>query len=148
MADRRVKIEELHQIAKEPFKRRADLLAFAAEQPGALTASFLSGVHLQMMQGQITKRSQLKDVSVSAWAQKHSHVSDMRDSREIASLGATMDKLQGDDVAGAMDVMTQRLLAIQTKNQKGQTWEKAEKLELIAGSSGSTASSAMLSLAS
>eukprot|EP00974_Lingulodinium_polyedra_P065713 6353942-Lingulodinium_polyedra.AAC.1 len=59
-----------------------------------------------------------------------------------------MDKVQANDLPGAMDGMTQRILAIQTKNQKGQSWDKAEKLELIAGASGSTASSAMLSLAS
>ena len=59
-----------------------------------------------------------------------------------------MDRVQAGELAAAMYIMTQRILAIQTKNQKGQSWEKAEKLELIAGASGPTASSAMLSLAS
>ena len=51
-------MDELHANHKEPFERRADLLAFAAKQPGALTANFLSNVHLQQMGGQITKTKQ------------------------------------------------------------------------------------------
>ena len=56
-------------------------------------------------------------------------------------------RVDPEDVEAAMDILTQRILAIQAARQKGGTWEKAEKIGLIGGSGTSLAASSLLSLA-
>eukprot|EP00971_Amphidinium_carterae_P331187 6464604-Amphidinium_carterae.1 len=146
--DRPVGVEELHAISQEPFKRRADLLSFAARHKGALTASFLLGCHMALQKGSIKRSKQLRDVGVGTWAARFSSVTDVRDQREIQSIASAMDAIQVYDIEAAMDIMSQRILAIQAAKAKGSSWEKAEKLELIPMSSGGgMGSSALLSLA-
>ena len=146
--DRTVSPRKLHAIAKEPFKRRCDLLAFASKHPGALTASFLSGLHLAMMKGQVNRTKQLREVNVAAWVNKGCGLSEVRDIREATTIAAAMDKIQQRDLEGAMDILCQRILALQAAKAKNGSWDKAEKLELIGGSGTSMGSAAMLQLAS
>eukprot|EP00974_Lingulodinium_polyedra_P018063 1749794-Lingulodinium_polyedra.AAC.1 len=53
-----------------------------------------------------------------------------------------MDAINGDQLAACMDILSQRIQAIQAAKTKGGSWEKAAKIELalpqgaLAGSSG------------
>ena len=52
------------------------------------------------------------------------------------TLALAMDSINRREIARAMDVLTQRILAVQAaKGKKGGNWEKAEALELIPSSS-------------
>eukprot|EP00974_Lingulodinium_polyedra_P043378 4165135-Lingulodinium_polyedra.AAC.1 len=108
----------------------------------------MAGAHLALMRGQVSRSRQLRQVSVATWAQRMAGVSDVRDVREIMTIAAAMDRIQASEIEAAMDILSQRILAIQVAKGKGGTWDKAEKLELIGGSGGSLASSALLALAS
>ena len=74
---------------------------------------------------------ELRRASVVSWAQKYSGVTELRDQREIATLAACMDGTQKKDVEQVMDIMAQRIISIQQAKQKGGSWEKSQKLELV-----------------
>jgi hypothetical protein len=63
----------------------------------------------------------------------------------VATLASAMDAINRREVQQAMDILSQRILAIQLAKRKGGSWEKAEAVELIPGSSG-LAASPMLSI--
>ena len=56
-----------------------------------------------------------------------------------------MDAINRVEIQQAMDILSQRILAIQLAKRKGGSWEKAEAVELIPGFSG-LATSPMLSI--
>lgn len=64
----RVEAGELHALEGQKFKKSGDLVSYAASNPGALSAYFLSAVYAKLCSGQVTQRRHLKDVSVAAWA--------------------------------------------------------------------------------
>ena len=101
----------------------------AATHPGALSGFFLAMVHQKICQGVVRQTKQLRLANVSQWVTSHSGVSEVRDVREAATLGYVMDLIQQEDLESAMDVIAQRLVAIQKKAQ-GTDWKKAENLEL------------------
>jgi len=143
--DRKVKFEEIHAVDKEKFKRKGELLAYATKHPGALTAHFLASIYARRSKGRIERSSQLREASVVAWAAQHSGLSEVRDVREILTLGEAMDSINRKEIERAMDILSQRILAIQQAKKKGGTWDKAEAIELIPGGT-SLASSSMLAL--
>ena len=127
------------------WKKRGDLVAYAAKHPGALTAHFLAGVYARLSKGTVTRTSQLRDVSVSAWAHQFTGLTEIRDMKEVLTLAEILDAVNRKEIARALDVLCQRILAIQSAKAKGGTWEKAEAIELVT-SQKSLASNAMLAL--
>ena len=119
------------KLETQKFRARGDLMAFAAKHPGALSGYFLAMVHRRLSQGRLTHTRQLRDVSVTAWAQQHSGVTEVRDNKEILTLALVLDLVNGNDLEAALDVLAQRILAVQRAKQKGGSWEKAAGLFLL-----------------
>ena len=93
----------------------------------------------------MTKSSQLREANVVQWASQHSGLTEIRDVREVLTLAEAMDCINRREISRAMDVLAQRILAIQQAKRKGGSWEKAECIELIP-SGNALASSSMLAL--
>ena len=72
----------------------------------------------------------LRNASVSQWAAQHSGLTEVRDQREVATLAQVMDLINPRTLEEAMDVLAQRIVAIQQAKKKGGSWEKAESIEL------------------
>ncbi|CAL1168520.1 unnamed protein product, partial [Cladocopium goreaui] len=81
--------------------KRGDLVSFAARHPGALTAEQFSGL------------------------------TEVRDMKEVVTSAEILDAVNREEISQALDVLCQRILAIQAAKQKGGTWEKAEAIELV-----------------
>ena len=143
--DRRVRYEEVHAVDKEKFKRKGELIAYATKHPGALTAHFLASIFARLSKGRVERSAQLREASVVAWAAQHSGLSEVRDVREVLTLAEAMDSINRKEIERAMDILSQRILAIQQAKKKGGSWDKAEAIELIPGGT-SLASSSMLAL--
>lgn len=143
--DKRVDYQQLTHVDQLKFKKKGDLVAFAAKHPGALTAHFLASVYNRLSKGTISRSSQLRDPSVAAWAQIHSGLTEPRDLKEVQTLGEVLDHVNRREIARAMDVLCQRIIAIQAARGKGGSWEKAEALELV-NTQKALASSSMLAL--
>ena len=106
-------------------------MSFAASHPGALTGHFLAMVHARLSAGQVTKSSQLRQVPCTQWAQNHANVSEVRDQKEILTLATVIDQVNANELGTALDVIVQRIQAIQNAKVKGGSWEKAQKMELV-----------------
>ena len=128
------------------FKARGDLVAFATKKPGALAAHFLITIFEKLYNRLPRETRDLRRASVAAWAQKHGNLSEVRDQREVATLAHCMDLVAKRDLEELMDVMSQRVLAIQQAKAKGGSWEKAQRIELLAPEGAGAASSGMLRL--
>ena len=74
------------------------------------------------------RAKQLRVVNVSAWANKGCGLSEVRDIREATTIAAAMDKIQQRDLEGAMDILCQRILALQAAKANNGSWGKAEGL--------------------
>ena len=135
----------LHAVEAHKFRKRGDVVQFAARHPGALSGYFLASVYGRLSKGVVRRQGDLQSVSVSQWAAAHSGLTDIRDLREAQTLSYVMDSVNRGELAQAMDVLAQRILALQLAKRKGGSWEKAETVELIPSSSALTASP-MLSL--
>ncbi len=144
--NRSVDPELERKLETAKFKAKGDLMAFAAKQPGALSAYFLSMVHRKLSHGRISQSKQLRRASVSQWATAHSGLSEIRDQREVQTLALVMDLVNTDDLAAAMDVLAQRIIAVQRAKSKGGNWDKAENVELLAGVGSGAAASGLLKL--
>lgn len=113
------------------FKNRADLMSFAAKHPGALSAMFLQMVHQRVSQGKVTHTRDLRNISTATWAANHSGLSEIRDVKGVLTLCTVLDAINSRDLSTAMDVIAQRVQAIQSAKAKSATWEKAANMELV-----------------
>ena len=86
-------------------------------------------VHQKLCHGTISETKDLRKASVSQWVAGHSGLTEVRDLREATTLGYVMDLINSKDLAMAMDVLGQRLVAIQKKSS-GTDWKKEEQVEL------------------
>ena len=74
-------------------------------------------------------------------------LTDIRDQREAQTIALVMDHVSRRSIEQAMDVLTQRLLALQlAKGRKGGSWEKAEGVELLPGTGSALVPGGMLAL--
>ncbi|CAE8597891.1 unnamed protein product, partial [Polarella glacialis] len=128
---RHVSFGQVHQLDMEKFKKRGDVVAYAAKNPGALTAHFLAAIYARLSKGHVTKSGQLREASVAAWAGQYTGLSEVRDLREVMTLANIMDSINRREVAHTMDVLSQRIVAIQLARRKGGSWDKAELVELV-----------------
>ena len=129
----------------QKFKRKGELLAYATKHPGALSAHFLASIYARLSKGRVTRSSQLRETNVSQWAAQHSGLSEIRDIREVLTIAEAMDCINRKEIARAMDVLAQRILAVQQAKKKGGSWEKTETIEFIPSGT-ALASNAMLAL--
>ena len=144
--NRSVSPKSLRKLDSYKFKARSELLGFAASHPGALSGHFLAMIHEKLAKGSVAKERQLSEASVAQWAVSHSGLKDVRDQREVLTLATVMDAVSRADLAEAMDVLAQRIIAIQSaKSDKG-SWTKAEAIELVANVAAGTGSSSFLRL--
>ena len=143
---RRVAPAQERKLETEKFKAKGDLLAFAAKHPGALSGYFLAMVHRKLSHGRLTETKQLRQASVTTWAAAHSGLTELRDQREVQTLALVIDLINARDLATAMDVLAQRIIAIQRAKTKGGSWEKAETVELLTGTGGGVAAGGLLKL--
>ena len=143
-----IQVADLHALEQVKFKQKGALAAYAAAHPGALTANFLAGIFARLSKGRLKKSSQLRQADVVAWVSQYSGLTEVRDVREALTLGEAMNCVNRKEISRAMDIMTQRILAIQTAKLKGGSWEKAMNIELVAASGASLCTPAMLALTS
>ena len=85
-------------------------------------------------------------VSTATWAATMTGLTEQRDLREVQTLCLAMDLVKKKEVAQALDVIAQRIVAIQQAKKPQGKWEKAEQIELLPTGGSSLASSGMLSL--
>ncbi len=143
--DRKVTYGNLAAVDQLKLKKRGDLLAFAAKSPGALTAHFLAGVYARLSKGTVNQSSQLREASAVSWAHQFSGLTEVRDQKEVLTLCEILDHVNRREIARALDILVQRIVAIQSAKAKSGSWEKAESLELVSNQR-SLASSSMLAL--
>ena len=143
--DQKVSFSNLAHVDQLRLKKRGDLLAFAAKSPGALTAHFLAGIYARLSKGSISRSSQLREASAVSWAHQFSGLTEVRDQKEVLTLCEILDHINRKEVERALDVLCQRIVAIQQAKAKGGSWEKAEALELVTNQR-SLAASSMLAL--
>ncbi|CAK9030997.1 unnamed protein product [Durusdinium trenchii] len=123
--DREVSYKKVHAVDSEKFKRKGELLAYASRHPGALSGHFLASIYARLSKGKVERSSQLREASVVSWAAQHSGLTEVRDVREVLTLAEAMDAVNRKEIARAMDILAQRILAIQQAKRKGGSWEKA-----------------------
>ena len=133
------------QWTRRSSRSQGELLAYASRHPGALSGHFLASIYARLSKGKVERSSQLREASVVSWAAQHSGLTEVRDVREVLTLAEAMDAVNRKEIARAMDILAQRILAIQQAKRKGGSWEKAESIELIPSGT-SLASSSMLAL--
>ena len=143
--DKKVSYTDMAHVDSLKWKKKGDLVAFAAKHPGALTAHFLAGVYARLSKGTLSRTGQLREASVTAWAHQFTGLTEIRDMKEVLTLAEILDAVNRREIARALDILCQRILAIQSAKLKGGSWEKAEAIELV-NTQKTLASSGMLAL--
>ena len=115
------------------FKRRADLLKFHLERPGALAAHFLCQVSQKLGRPMPTSSAELLRTDVVGWSERHSGVKDVRDQREIQFLGRILQDLGTDRLPQLADLLALRIREIRAAKGEGGSWEKAGVMSLLPG---------------
>lgn len=139
-------VKEQMKFQSQSFKDQGAVLAFAAKHPGALSAFFLAMVHQRMSQGLVRRTSDLRSQSLVQWAQSHAGLTETRDQREVLTLAMAMDNINNKQLSSAMDILSQRIQAIQVAKGKSGSWDKAAKIELVVQHQSTAASSGLLRL--
>ena len=129
---REVNAVSMGKVDTRKFKKRSDLLIFAAKHPGALTANFINAIRQKLMRGGIVKTSQLRDVEMTEFITTGAAgLKEVRDRREAMTILQAMDFINQKELEKAMDVLAMRVTALLEAKSQGGTWEKAAKKELI-----------------
>ena len=142
----RIDPKKVQKFAVRRFRDQGDVISFAAQHPGALTAHFLHMVHQRFTQLMMRETKQYRDHALVDWAAQHSGLSEVRDQKEVMTLCLAMDSINARKLETAMDVLSQRINAIQAAKAKGGSWDKAAKIELTLPPGQSSASSGLLRL--
>ena len=142
-----MEVKDLHALEEVKFKQKGSLQAYAASHPGALSAHFLAGIYARLSKGRLTKSSQLRQADVSTWASQFSGLTEIRDVREVLTLAEAMNAINRKEISRAMDLLAQRILAIQLAKQTNGSWDKAMGIELIPSGNCLATAAGMLALA-
>ena len=146
-SNRDVSPGRLRNLERKRFKARGELMTFACRHPGALSGHFLAMAHGKIAKGVLKETKQLREASVSTFVTQNPS-KEVRDQRELLTVAAAIDAVNRNDLAEALDLLVQRLLAIQmAKKDGGGGWAKAEALELVGSTSSSAGASSVLRLA-
>ena len=114
------------------FKRRSDLLNFAARHPRALAGHFLAQVRERLSRGEPRSGKELLETDVGAWVPV-SGLKEVRDVREAAVLCRIPTELTHRRTEKAADVVAMRLRELRFAKASGSSWEKAEVCSLLPG---------------
>ena len=144
--NRKVIPRQIQNFATRKFKDQSEVVGFAAAHPGALTAAFLQQVHQKYSQLMMTETRDLRRHNLVEWAAVHANTPDKRDQKEIVTCCLAMDSINAGNLATAMDVLSQRIVAIQLARGSGGSWEKASRVELTIPGSSTAASAGLLRL--
>ena len=120
------------------FKRRSDLLNFAAKHPGALAGHFLAQVRERLSRGEPRTGKELLETDVSSWVPL-SGLKEVRDVREASVLCRILTELTHRRTEKAADLIAMRLRELRYAKATGSSWEKAEVCSLLPGSVAGTA---------
>ena len=135
------------KVDAKKFKKRADLLIFAAKHPGALTANFINALRQKLMRGGILRTSQLRDIEMTEFITTGAAgLKEVRDRQEALTILQAMDLVNKREVAKAMDVLSMRITALLEAKSSGGSWDKASRKELIPEDGGSLAPSGLTGL--
>ena len=129
---RKISPTSARRVSTRKFKARGDLCSYAEKNPGALSGHFLITIFERLYNHIPADTRELRRASVVSWAQKYGGLSEVRDQREVQTLAYCMDSLQRKEIEIVVDVMAKHIIAIQQAKSKGGSWEKAQKLELVA----------------
>ena len=80
----------LHAVESHKFKKKGDVVQYAASHPGALSGYFLATCFQRLCKGTVGTQSDLLKVNVAQWASQHAGLSDIRGIREVATLSHAM----------------------------------------------------------
>jgi hypothetical protein len=143
---KRVNPKQIQNFATRKFRDQSEVVSFAAAHPGALAAAFLQQVHQKYSQLMMSNTRDLRKHNLVEWAGLHSNTPDKRDSKEMVTCCLAMDSINAGQLATAMDVLSQRIVAIQLARSSGGSWEKASRVELTIPGGGTAASAGLLRL--
>ena len=144
--NKKVDTKKVQRFASKRFEDQGDVIAFAVPHPGALTAHFLQMVHQRFSQPIMRETREMRSHSPVDWATHFNNLSDIRDQKEIMTLCLAMDPTNARKLETAMDVLAQRINAVQATKSKGGSWEKAAKIELTLLPGQTSSSSGLLRL--
>ena len=145
---RKVSAVNMGKVDTKKFKKRSDLLIFAAKHPGALTANFINALRQKLMKGGIVRTSQLRDIEMTEFVTTGAAgLKEVRDRREALTILQSMDFINQGEVEKAMDVLAMRVTALLEAKASGGTWDKAAKKELIPEESAGIAPAGLTGLA-
>ncbi|CAL1171994.1 unnamed protein product [Cladocopium goreaui] len=103
---RKVSAVSMGKVDTKKFKKRSDLLIFAAKHPGALTANFINALRQKLMKGGIVRTSQLRDIEMTEFVTTGAAgLKEVRDRREALTILQSMDYINQGEVEKAMDVL-------------------------------------------
>ena len=129
---RDVSAVDMGKVDTKKFRKRSDLLIFAAKHPGALTANFINALRQKLMKGGILRTSQLRDIELTEFVTTGAAgLKEVRDRREATTLLQAMDHINQHELEKAMDVLSMRLTALLEAKGPGGSWEKASRKDLI-----------------
>ena len=120
------------------FKRRPDLLNFAAKRPGALAAHFLAQVRERLSKGEPRSGKELLETDAASWIPV-SGLKEVRDLREATVLCRILTELTHRRPEKAADIIAMRLREIRFAKTASSSWEKAEAVSLMPGTTPGTA---------
>ena len=137
--------QELEQrFMFQKFCTHEDLVQFAKWYPGAFCGNFLAMVFRRQWHRSVTHTRLLHDVSVTEWASQCTGIVEPRDLQEVATLALALDLVNANKVDSALDVIAQRILAVQRAQKDGGSWKKAKRMELVRSSSTGAVTSGLL----
>lgn len=123
------------------FRKRSDLLNFAARYPGALAAQFLTQVRQKMSTGLPADTEELLATDTSSWAQNSNlcELKDVRDSKEAVFLCRLLTELNHKRLPQCADMIACRLREMKMAKREGGSWEKASVVSLMPSTHGASA---------
>ena len=139
--------QELEQrFMFQKFCTHEDLVRFAKWYPGAFCGNFLAMVFRRQWHRSVTHTRLLHDVSVTEWASQCTGIVEPRDLQDVATLALALDLVDANKVDSALDVIAQRILAVQRAQKDGGSWKKAKRMEMVRSSSTGAVTSGLLCL--
>ena len=113
------------------FKRRSDLVNFAARHPGALGALFLHHVRGRLSLPAPEKKDDLYQTDITTWAATATGLKEVGDMKEVQLLSKVLLEINRDRLPQAVDIIAQRIREVRMAKAPGSSWEKAEIVSLV-----------------
>ena len=131
--DKSVSSDMMTNFSSFHLKKRADLVTFAIQHPGALAAHLLAQARSRMQGAPPTSLTEIREYDLTLWSQSHAGVKDLRDQKELALLSRAMADLGVGRYAQLADLLCMRIRELRLAKQDGSPSEKAAGLSLMPG---------------